>query len=103
MSVIDIKSAHRAVSINPDHWTYQGFKWTEDGVEKMYIDHRMCFGVRTGPYYFNLISNFIHKTISIRLMNYLDDFLVIGKDQQSCQEAQQTVINFIRHLGFYIS
>ena len=84
MSVIDIKSAYRAVTINPEHWTYQGFRWEDEGEEKWYIDHRMCFGVRTGPYYFNLISNFIHEVMSdyysVRLMNYLDDFLVIGED-----------------------
>ena len=67
----------------------------------------MCFGVRTGPYYFNLISNFIQEIMSeyydIRLMNYLDDFLVIGGDLLSCQSAQLTVIEFIRFLGFHIS
>ena len=107
MSVIDIKAAYRAVSINPDHWTYQGFRWDEDDCEKLYIDHRMCFGVRTGPYYFNLISNFIQETLSIyfnmRLMNYLDDFLVIGGDYDSCQGAQLTVISFIPYLGFHVS
>ena len=107
MSVIDIKSAYRAVTINPEHWTYQGFRWEDEGEEKVYIDHRMCFGVRTGPYYFNLISNFIQETLSdqydIRLMNYLDDFLVMGTDYESCQQAQLCVISFIRFLGFHIS
>ena len=107
MAVIDIQSAYRAVTINPDHWTFQGFRWVEDGQEKWYIDHRMCFGVRTGPYYFNLISNFIQETLSqhenIRIMNYLDDFLVIGENMDSCQSAQSTVIKFIRYLGFHIS
>ena len=107
MSVIDIKSAYRAVPINPEHWTLQGFRWPENGEVKMYIDHRMCFGVRTGPYYFNLISNFIHDTMveshNIRLMNYLDDFLVIGGDKDSCEAAQAKVIGFIRYLGFHIS
>ena len=107
MSVIDIKSAYRAVTINPEHWTYQGFRWEDEGEEKVYIDHRMCFGVCTGPYYFNLISNFIQETLSdqydIRLMNYLDDFLVMGTDYESCQQAQLCVISFIRFLGFHIS
>ena len=107
MSVVDIKSAYRAVAINPEHGTYQGFKWIEEGVEKVYIDHRMCFGVRTGPYYFNLISNFIHETMSsdhgICMMNYLDNFLVIGKEPMSCQDVQSAVIVFLRYLGFHIS
>ena len=66
MFIIDIKAAYRAVPINPEHWTLQGFRWLEEGEEKMYIDHRMCFGVRTGPYYFSLISDFIHETSPIR-------------------------------------
>ena len=107
MAVIDIKSAYRAVPINPDHWTYQGFRWGEEGDEKTYIDHRMCFGVRTGPYYFNLISNFIYETASalydIRMVNYLDDFIVICDSRESCLEAQSLLVKFVRSLGFHIS
>ena len=40
---------------------------------------------------------------NIRLMNYLDDFLIIGGDRESCLSAQATVIGLVRLLGFHIS
>ena len=107
MAMVDIRAAYRAVTINPDHWTYQGFRWPEDGVDKLYIDHRMCFGVRTGPYYFNLISNFIHEIVTeesgLRMVNYLDDFIVICDSYSNCLVAQACLIKAIRALGFHIS
>ena len=103
MSVIDNKSAYRAVMINPEHWTYQGFRWEDE----LYVDHRMCFGNRTGPYYFNLISNFIQSTLaekySVSIMNYLDDFLIVHDTQEGCVADQNTVIKFIRSLGFHVA
>ena len=103
MSVIDIKSAYRAVMINPEHWTYQGFRWEDE----LYVDHRMCFGNRTGPYYFNLISDFIQKTLcdsyNVSIMNYLDDFLIVSDTREGCAADQNTVIKFIRSLGFHVA
>ena len=46
MSVIDIKSAYRAVSIREAHRQYMGFKWTLDGEIMSFVDNRMCFGHR---------------------------------------------------------
>lgn len=54
MVVVDTKCAYRLVPIDSDHSRYQGFCWDLDGVEKFYVDHRLCFGLRCGPYYFNL-------------------------------------------------
>ena len=107
MSVIDIKSAYRAVSVNPDHWEFQGFRWELDGEEHTYIDHRLCFGGRTAPYYFNLISDFIHRVLSEReglnIMNYMDDFLVWSNSSEGCLHAQSRVTKLLRYLGFYVA
>ena len=46
MSVIDIKSAYRAVPIREEHRKYMGFQWELDGVLKTFVDNRMCFGLR---------------------------------------------------------
>lgn len=107
MSVIDIKSAYRAVPIKPDHRKYVGFKWELDGEESFFHDNRLCFGLRTGPFQFNKISSFVAKTLhelhGITIVQYLDDFFCSGHCFSTCQLAQNAVINLLRYLGFYIS
>lgn len=108
MAVVDIKSAYRAVIMSPFHRKYMGFFWDHDGIEnRMFQDNRLCFGLRTGPCNFNLISCFLSDVLrqrhGIRLVNYLDDFLCIGDTFASCQDAQNTVISLLRYVGFYIS
>lgn len=50
--------------------------------------------------YFNLLSEFIHDVL---VVNYLDDFLVIGDSFDACQLAQYRVIELLRFLGLQIS
>ena len=109
MSVIDIKSAYRAVSVNPKHWEYQGFRWkkSEEGESVLYTDHRMCFGHRTAPYYFDMISNFNHEQLTkdgeMTLMNYMDDYLVVASSYEGCIAAQNKVTSYLRYLGFHVA
>ena len=107
MSVIDIKSAYRAVPIRADHRTYVGFKWEIGGRERTFVDNRLCFGLRLGPSYFNLISSFIYDTLtnvfSIRVVNYLDDFIVIAPSHEECMFAQSRVVDLLRFLGFHVA
>lgn len=107
MAVVDIKSAYRAVIILPEHRQYMGFHWTLDGEKRMFQDNRLCFGLRTGPCNFNMISCFLADVLRqrqhIRLVNYLDDLLCIGSSFEACQDAQNSVISLLRFVGFYIS
>ena len=107
MAVIDIKSAYRAVSIREEHRKYMGFKWVLNGQEKTFVDNRMSFGLRLGPQYFDCISNLIYEAMiefcGVRIINYLDDFIVISDSYKKCVKAQNTVISILRYLGFYVS
>lgn len=99
MSVVDRKSAYRSVPINPDHSTFQGFKWELDGVERFFIDRRLCFGLKCGPFYLNLLSEFLFKSCTkiygIQLVNYLDDFICVSRSYEACLQAQSAVIKFL--------
>ena len=103
LSVADLKSAYRLVPINPQHRKYLGFKWGDS----YFVDNRLCFGLRTGPYIFNCISNFIYHIISkffdIKVVNYLDDFLLISNSMESSLLAQKNAIKIFRFLGFYVA
>ena len=107
MSVVDIKSAYRAVPVKEDHRRYMGFTWELDGKEYTFIDNRMCFGLRLGPQYFQLISNFVHDVLlykyGVESVNYLDDFIVVTNSYDSCLQAQKDVLHVLRSLGFYVA
>lgn len=55
-----------------------------------------------GPFYFNLLSEFIADTLcdifDITVVNYLDDFLVRDCSFEKCQESQTKVIAFLMYL-----
>ena len=107
MSVIDIKSAYRAVPIREDHRRYMGFKWEMHGVLRTFTDNRLCFGLRLGPQIFDRISCFIYDVLSnvvgIKVVNYLDDFIVIADTYIDCVHSQGMVLQLLRYLGFHVS
>lgn len=107
LSVVDIKNAYRSVSINPDHVKFQGIRWELDGQDMYLSDHRLCFGLRCGPYYFNLISNFVYDKLrelyGLRLVNYLDDYITLSQSYKGCVYSQARTIHLLRYLGFQIS
>ena len=107
MSVIDIKSAYRAVPIKEDHRKYMGFQWEVEGVRKTFLDNRLSFGLRLGPQYFQYISNFVHDILwfkhGIKAVNYLDDFITVCTSYNACLEAQSIVLSTLRALGFHIA
>ena len=107
MSVVDIKAAYRAVPIIASHRMVQGFKWILDGKEMWFVDNRLCFGLRLGPSYFNLISNFVHEILSkmynLNVVNYLDDFIVVCPTLEECMEGQRIMVSTLRYLGFHVA
>ena len=107
MSVVDIKSAYRAVPIKEDHRKYMGFRWELDGVARTYVDNRLSFGLRLGPQYFQAVSNFIHDVLwfkhGIKTVNYLDDFITVCNSRDSCLQAQNVMLSTLRNLGFHVA
>ena len=78
MNKTDVVEAFKIVPIRVDLWKYHGVKWND----KYYFFTRLCFGSRSSPKIFSLLSEaiyFIAKTnYHIREMLYLlDDFLTI--------------------------
>ena len=64
-------------------------------------------GLSSSPFLFNRISDFVTRSVSKqgapRVINYLDDFAVLGNTKVECQLNQSIVISTLRRLGFYIS
>ena len=74
----------------------------------MYLkDVRICFGLRNAPFLFTTISNFIVRCMARRgfdcIVNYLDDFIVVAPDFETCQSIQMELISLSGSLGFIVS
>lgn len=107
MASVDIAAAYRSILVHPSNWQYQGVQWPIKGVPTYLYDTLLCFGIRCAPYLFTQISNFILRCLKRRgfllCTVYLDDFLLIGRDEYECRNAQKTVIDILRSLGFHIA
>ena len=107
MATVDISSAYRSFSVHPDHWKFQGVTWEIDGQQRFMLHTRVCFGLKNAPFLYTHLSNFVvrcmHRRGYLKVVNYLDDFIVIGNSFESCQEAQNMLIRLLISLGFYIS
>ena len=107
MAVVDISSAYRAVNICPDQAKFQGLTWDFGKGSCFLQDFRLCFGLKCAPNIFDSLSRFIVAIANARgaqrVVNYLDDFLVLGPDVSSCLQARDIVTSTIELLGFKVS
>ena len=107
MAVVDISSAYRAVNVKGDHATFQGLSWDFGQGPVFLQDNRLCFCLKCAPNIFDSLSRFIVAVAKARgasrVINYLDDFLVLGHDTDSCLRARDIVTSVIELLGFKVS
>ena len=110
-TIIDIESAWRWVPVFPPHRQLQGFRWMfgehNPSRHEYFVDNRLCFGLSCAPAIFNRLSNAIVRMMARRgfhsIVNYLDDFLIIGNTQAECQQGLITLISLLHSLGFNVS
>jgi hypothetical protein len=74
----DIVDAFKLMPIRPDLWCFHGLQWKQ----KFYFFVRLCFGSRSSPKIFTMLSEAIHYIASQNygmehLLYLLDDFLSI--------------------------
>lgn len=107
MCCTDIKAAYRTIPIHPDHWRYQGFRWSTGNNSKCYLDTRLSFGLRCAPYIFNEVSDFIVQCMACRghcnVINYLDDYFCWGSTFDQCADTQNCLIGLLGQLGFAVA
>ena len=106
-AVSDISSAYRSINVLPGHRQFQGFKWDIGSGDVWFNDLCLCFGLKCAPWIFTQVSDFCVKCTKLegvdRCINYLDDFIVIAKDKDSCESAQQNLHIVLTRLGFKIA
>lgn len=110
MAKADISQAFRHVKIHPSNYPFTGLRWRFEGDEQdtfMY-DSRLCFGSSRAPFIFNELSQAVKRFMHARgfaghIVAYLDDYLIIHPDKNTCQHILNALLALLRKLGFGIN
>ena len=106
MAVTDVTAAYRSICVRPCDRPYQGLQWSVNSKNVFIQDNCISFGTRVAPFLFTRITDAIARFVNASgyfCVNYLDDFLVMGNDYETCRAAQLFLHNTLRRVGFYIS
>ncbi|XP_014217272.1 uncharacterized protein LOC106645836 [Copidosoma floridanum] len=99
---IDLKDAFFLVPIHKDHRKYLRFSYHG----QLYQFQALPFGLATAPWVFTKIVKPVLATIrhqGIRVVAYLDDFLVFGRSEVGCRKSCEKLISLLLHLGFVVN
>lgn len=106
-ATVDIQSVYRSISVNPEHWGLQGVRWSFPDGEKYLVDTRLCFGLKSAPFIFTQVSNFVVRCLARRgstsIVNYLDDYICVESSKERCLYVQSVLVYFLHYLGFRVS
>ena len=110
MAKVDLKSAYRSVGIHPSQYVITGLQWQFEGTKSpVYLfDSRLMFGAAQAVGIFHRLSNSVVRMLERRklpgkIVNYLDDFLVISPSLEECQYVTNVLLELLMELGFDIN
>lgn len=96
---LDLKDAYLTVPIHPSHWRFLRFHWQG----KVYEYAALPFGLATAPRLFTMPVLANLTSGGVRLIGYLDDFLVMGKTKQEVEGAYMRMKSLLESLGFIVN
>ena len=109
MAKIDLRHAYRSVPIHKNNYAATGLQWQFSGQHQAtyFFDIRLPFGAKSSPEIFHRLTQSVRRIMERRgyqsIIVYLEDFLVIGKTKDECQQAFSALLHLLRNLGFQIS
>ena len=102
MISVDLQDAYFQVPIHPDSRKYLRFVFR--GVS--YQFKVLCFGLTIAPQVFTRlmapVSSILHR-YGIRMLRYLDDWLVLADSRTTCLEARDKLLQVCEELGLQIN
>ena len=102
MISLDLQDAYLQVPIHPESSRY--LRFTMGGVP--YQFRVLCFGLTTAPQVFTRlmapISAILHR-YSIRMLRYLDDWLILAESRTTCLQARDRLLQVCEELGLQVS
>ena len=99
---LDLKDAYFHVPIHPDHQKFLRFCI----LGQSFQFRAMCFGPTQAPRVFTKIVSVVaaHLRVNnIRLIAYLDDWLVVNKNKNLLLSDREKVLNLLTQLGFIVN
>ena len=102
MISLDLKEAYFQVPVHPHSSRYLRFVW--EGTN--YQFRALCFGLATAPQVFTrvcaVVSSALHRQ-GIRLLRYLDDWLLLAPSHQLCLEHRRILLETCAELGLRVN
>ena len=102
LASLDLKDAYFQIPIHPS--SRKLLRFTSEGT--VYQFRALCFGLSTAPQVFTrvfaAVSAWSH-THGIRLLRYLNDWLVLASLEREAKQAVQSLLSFCRTLGIVIN
>ena len=102
LASLELKDAYFQIPIHPS--SRKLLRFTSEGT--VYQFRALCFGLSTAPQAFTRIfaavSAWAH-THGIRLLRYLDDWLVLASSEREAKQAVQSLLSLCRTLGIVIN
>ena len=102
MCKLDLKDAYLSIPITQSHRKYLKFAWQGT----VYQYNVLPFGLATAPRAFTKLMKpalAYLRSKGVRLIAYLDDILIIGRDKGEAEEAYQNAKSLMESLGFVIN
>lgn len=102
MCTIDLKDAYLLIKIDPQSRKYLGLTWKK----KLYEFNVVPFGYNRAPYIFTKLIKQIVRLLRLAgflLPVYLDDFFLLGRNNEECLNNTKTTKKLLIALGFIIN
>ena len=108
LAKVDLRHTYRSVPVHPSNFKALGLRWKFKGHSHFtyLVDTRLPFGGCSAPGIFYRLTQAIRRMMACRgfiVIVYIDDFLVIGKDKQDCQQWFEILCELLLSLGFQLS
>ena len=102
MCKLDLKDAYLTVPIHTSHWRFLWFHWQG----KVYEYKALPFSLATARRLFTKLLKPVLvnlRAAGVRLIGYLDDFLIIGKTKPEAEGAYMKMKSLLKSLGFIVN
>ena len=102
MASLDLQDAYLQVPVHPHSSRYLRFVWKN----KVFQFRALCFGLSTAPLVFTRICAEVAALLhlqGIRLLRYLDDWLLLAGSEAECHNHLQITLNLCHSLGLRVN
>lgn len=102
LTCIDLNDAYLSVHVHESPRKYLCFQWRDETFAFL----SLAFGLNTAPRVFTEllkpVAAYLRK-IGIRLIIYLDNFLILGSSLEESRANTQLILDLLQQLGFAIN